>query len=108
MVNAMNYVATLEGQDEPDEERKAEIQKQCSWVEVLSAAIIESFPQLLGFTNNQNQTGPLRLPQQGILAGRLFALFSMWVIQRAQFTSVQHKHTASEVVSWINTRHGLD
>jgi hypothetical protein len=83
------------------------IQKQRDWVDTLSAAIIRSFPMLLGFTQRHEQTGGPRVLQQGKMAGRLFSLFSMWVVQRAQFTSAQHKQTASEVIAWINSRHGL-
>ncbi|KAF2673700.1 hypothetical protein BT63DRAFT_431674 [Microthyrium microscopicum] len=107
IVNVINYTTTLQGQQAPNEHDIASIQTQRNWIEVLSAAVIESFPQLLGFTQEQGSGWP-RMPQQGRMAGRLFALFSMWVIERAQFTSDQHKKTASEVVSWINARHGLD
>jgi hypothetical protein len=83
------------------------IKTQRDSVDMLSAAIIQSFPMLLGFTHRHEQTGGPRIPQQGKMAGRLFALFSMWVVQRAQFASAQHKQTASQVIAWINSRHGL-
>jgi hypothetical protein len=74
---------------------------------MLSTAIIQSFPMLLGYTHKHEHAEGPQIPQQGKMVGRLFALFSMWVIQRAQFTSDEHKQTASEVIAWIKSRHGL-
>ncbi|KAH8899986.1 hypothetical protein GQ53DRAFT_676167 [Thozetella sp. PMI_491] len=107
LVDVINYIATIQGQGEPDEDGKPITQKQRDWVDVLSNAIIGSFPMLLGFTVRHEQIERPQLPRQGRMAGRLFALFSMWAIQRANFTSAQHKQTAAEVVDWINSRHGL-
>ncbi len=90
-----------------DESDRSMVQKQHEWIGVLSVAVLSSFPQLLGFTYSNEEKRQSRQSQQGKMAGRLFALFSMWVIQLAKFTSSEHKKTAAEVVAWINTRHGL-
>jgi hypothetical protein len=103
----INYCATIQDQDGPDEEDQAVIQKQLDSIHILSTVIIQSFPMLLGFTRRHEHAGGPRFPQRGKMVGRLFALFSMWVIQMAQFTSAEHKRTASEVIAWINSRHGL-
>ena len=71
LVNVIYYAITLQGQDGLDGDNMAGIQKQRDWVEVLSTAIIESFPLLLGFTNKHEQIGRSRLLQQGRMAGRL-------------------------------------
>jgi hypothetical protein len=81
-------------------------QNQRFWVSMLSSAIIRSFPWLLGFKHRHDQ-GPHTLPQ-GKLAGRLFSLFSMWVVRQAKFTSEEHKETAAAVIKWIGSRHGLN
>lgn len=108
LVDVIDYITTLQNRGPPDEDTMEIIEKQRNEVDVLSSNIIGSFPMLLGFTPVQRGIGRLRLPQQGRLAGRLFALCSMWIIQRARFVSAQHKQTASEVVAWITSRHGLD
>lgn len=82
------------------------IQQQIEYVEQLASSIIQSFPMLLGFTHRHKRSGPSTLPQ-GKMAGRLFSLFSVWVVQRAKFASEEHKKTAREVMEWINARHGL-
>lgn len=105
LIDVLEYIVLLQDRDEADEGTQGIIQKQREWIDVLSAVVLESFPQLLGFVRTQKQLG--RGARQGKMAGRLFALFSMWVIQQARFTSVQHKQTAAEVVTWINSRHGL-
>lgn len=107
LIDVINYATTLRSLDEPDEDHQAVIQKQRDWVDMLSSAIIRSFPMLLGFTHRHERSGGPRFLPQGKMAGRLFSIFSMWVVQRAQFTSTQHKQTASEVIAWINSRHGL-
>jgi hypothetical protein len=93
--------ATLTAQDE------LAIQQQRDWVDVLSAAILRSFPQLLGFVYRSAAPGRPRVAHQGRMAGRLFALFSMWVVRRAKFTSLQDKQSASTVISWLNSCHGF-
>ena len=100
----ISYNVILRGQ-EPDQEDTECIQRQRDAVDRLSTAIIRSFPPLLGFTHRDSQ-GPYSLPQ-GKMVGRFFTLFSMWVVQKAQFTSIQHKQTASEVIEWIKSRHRL-
>ncbi len=85
------------------------IQKQREWVDVLSGVINASVPQLLRFTYQDDQGRRPQQAQQGRMAGRLFALFSMWVVQRAKFSLFFDKQTASEVVGFFNspTRAGL-
>jgi hypothetical protein len=107
LISVIEYRATLQTRNEADSNNAEIIQKQQDWIDSLSTAIIGSFPQLLGFTYEREPVGHQQIPRQGKMAGRLFALFSMWVVQRAQFTSMQHKQTASDVVAWINSRHGL-
>ncbi len=109
LVDMIEYAAVLQERSELGEQGMQIIQKQREWVDVLSGVIIASVPQLLGFTYQDDQGRRPQQAQQGRMAGRLFALFSMWVVQRAKFTSPQHKQTAAEVVSWINspTRAGL-
>jgi transposase len=107
LVDVIEYIATIRSEGDPDDDGATIIRKQREWVDVLSAAILKSFPQLLGFAYRHERPGRPRLAQQGRMAGRLFALFSMWVVQRAKYTSAQHKQIASEVISWINSRHEL-
>jgi hypothetical protein len=107
LVDVINYSTALQAQEEPDAEDILVIQNQRAWVDTLSTSIIQGFPMLLGFTHRHERSGRPRFPQQGKMAGRFFSLFSLWVVQRAQFTSDQHKKTASEVIAWINSRHGL-
>ncbi|KAL9106006.1 MAG: hypothetical protein Q9227_008914 [Pyrenula ochraceoflavens] len=104
LIDVINYGATMQGQalDVEDMER---IQGERDAIDTLAATIIRSFPPLLGFTHRDSRE-PNSLPQ-GRMAGRFFSLFSMWVVQRAQFTSAQHKQTASEVTQWINDSYGL-
>lgn len=103
----IEYATSLESDDAPESEGAIIIQRQRQWIDVLSGAILKSFPQLLGFAIRREGVGRAPLAQQGRMAGRLFALFSMWVVQRAKFTSPQHKQTASEVIGWINSRHKI-
>lgn len=105
LVKVFGYISTLEGQEAAETESTALVQEQRDWVDRLSAGIIRSFPTLLGFTH-RHERGPRSLPQ-GKLAGRLFSLFPMWVVQRAEFASEQHKQTASDVTTWIMSRHGI-
>ena len=104
LVDIIKYRAKLQNL-ELDLENVERIGAERHAVDGLSAAIIQSYPSLLGFTHQQS--GEPHSPLQGRMAGRLFSIFPMWVIQKAQFTSDQHKGTASEVIGWINFRHGL-
>ena len=104
LVDVVKYRAKLENQG-LDLENMERIRIEGDAIDRLSAAIMESYPSLLGFTYEDSEE-PLS-PLQGRMAGRLFSIFPMWVIQRAQFTSDLHKRTASEIIEWINFRHGL-
>lgn len=108
LVETIESASVLQGKDELDEDDKSVIQKQREQVNNLAATILESFPQLLGFTYKYRKAGQPQISLQGRMVGRLFALFSMWVVHKAKFTSTQQKQTASDVVAWINNRHGLD
>jgi hypothetical protein len=105
LVDVINYSTTLQGK-ELDMEEIERIQNGRDAVDRLSAAIIRSIPMLLGFTHRPSQgRGPA---PQGKMAGRFFSFFSLWVVQRANFTSLQHKETASQVIEWIKSTHRLD
>jgi hypothetical protein len=104
LVDVINYSATIQGR-EPDQENMERIHSEQEAVHRLSFAIIQSFPPLLGFTHRHDPEPSS--PPHGKMAGRFFSLCSMWVVQKAQFTSLEHKQTASEVIKWINDRHGL-
>ena len=105
LVELINYAARIRGQQESNAEDAERIQGEREVVDKLATIIIESFPPLLGIMYDPSkETLPLR---QGRMAGRFFALFSMWVVQRAAFTIPKHKQTASEVTAWINSSHGL-
>lgn len=108
LVETIESASVLQGKDELDEDDKSVIQKQREQVDNLAATILESFPQLLGFTYKYKKSGQPQISLQGRMVGRLFALFSMWVVHKARFASSQQKQTASDVVAWINNRHGLD
>lgn len=108
LVETIEHASALQGRDELDENDKSVVQKQREQINNLAATILESFPQLLGFTYKYKQAGQPQISLQGRMVGRLFALFSLWVVQKAKFTSTQQKQTASDVVTWINNRHGLN
>jgi hypothetical protein len=108
LIEMIEYTVALQGDGATlTAEDELAIQQQRDWVEVLSSTILKSFPQLLGFIYQSAAPGRPGVVHQGRMAGRLFALFSMWVVQKARFTSVQAKQTASTVVSWIYSRHGF-
>jgi len=105
LVEVINYSAMIHGDQGPDPERLERIHREQEAVHRLSSVIIQSLPPLLGFTHRHDLEP--RSPPHGKMAGRSFSVCSMWVIQKARFTSPEHKHTASEVIKWINDRHGL-
>lgn len=80
------------------------IQHEKNAVDRLSGTIIESFPQLMGFTRHNFRSS---LHRQGCMVGKLFILCPLWVIQRAEFTAAVHKKTAAEIITWLNATHGL-
>lgn len=103
LVELLRHGAHLSG-EMSDLQLAQRIQEQQAAVDRLSGAVIRSFPALMGFTRQAAQTSS---PRQGKMAGRSFILFPMWVIQRAEFTSPVHKATATEVLQWIKSSHGL-
>ncbi|KIW26162.1 hypothetical protein, variant [Cladophialophora immunda] len=104
LVDVINYGATIHGR-EPDRENMERIHTEQEAVDKLSSVIMWSIPLLLGFTRRYDSHP--RSPPPGKMVGRLFCLCSMWVIQKARFTSLEHKQTASEVTKWINDRYRL-
>ena len=107
LVEVMERSILLRGQNQPHEDEEAIIQRQYQQVDILSITILKSFPQLLGFTYGDGPSRQSKPAQQGKMAGRLFSLFSVWVIQMAKSTTVVQKQLATEVVAWLNTRHEL-
>ncbi len=105
LTEVIELAATLqpEYQDE-DQMKRFQFQQQRAII-VLSSIIIRSFPQLLGFMHKEIQ-GPYSLPQ-GKMAGRFFALFAMSVVRTARFMPDSHRQTATEVIEWIGSSHGL-
>ena len=104
LVDLIKYRARIQNQ-ELDQDSLNYNRTQVRAVGTLSTAIIQSYPSFLGFTHKNSEE--TLSPIQGRMAGRLFSIFPMWVIQRAQYTSDGHKRIASDVTEWINYRHGL-
>jgi len=103
LIEVLEYAAALQPEGVIAETHdKVEIEQAA--IQALSGGIIESSPQLLGFIDSDGSQYP---PQQGLMAGRFFILFSMWVIQRAKHTSTAHKRVATEIVEWIKCTHAL-
>ncbi|KAB5533618.1 hypothetical protein GE09DRAFT_972809 [Coniochaeta sp. 2T2.1] len=107
LVEVMEYIDILEDESTANDSRFEVTQKQREWIDVLSAAILKSLPQLLGIVSKHKSIESAEDSEQGKMAGRLFALFSMWVIQGSKYAALKHKNTASEVIDWINNRHEL-
>jgi len=104
LIEVIRYRSVTLQMQTPHIEDTQKIHNEQLVVDRLSATIIRSIPWLLGFTRQAHE--PYTLPQ-GKMVGRLFSLFSLWVVKTAQFTPIQHKQTASDVIQWINRRHGL-
>lgn len=107
LIEIIEYISTVNGEDDSGDIGSLSIQNHREQVVTLASTILKSFPQLLGFTYRHEGAPQTQISLQGRMVGRLFALFSMWVVQRAKSTSEQQKQTASEVVAWINLCHGL-
>lgn len=106
LVDLMVYTAKLSCRDLTTEET-TQIDVERAAVDRLCSAIIQSLPPLLGLTQS-GWDADSRLPRKGAMVGRFFALLSMWIVVKAQYTSDLHKKTAYEVIAWISSRHGLD
>ncbi|KAK6383421.1 hypothetical protein LTS17_002713 [Exophiala oligosperma] len=104
LVDTVQFKNDLEMRESSTEDEEL-IRAQHQGVQRLSSSIIRSFPQLLGFVHGDVQP-PHALPQ-GKMAGRYFSLFSLSIVQRARFTSAEHKQTATEVLNWIKSSHQL-
>lgn len=104
MVDMINHTAMLQLQFQPDIDKLSIIDAQQKWIDILSTTIMESFPILLGYTLKHQYIGG---PRQGRMAGRLFSIFSMRAIEQSKYASEQHKKTATEVINWVNSQHGL-
>lgn len=107
LVEVLEYIETLEDECSRNSSHWSVIQKHRDWIDVLSAAVLKSLPQLLGIVSRHKSIEAAEDSDQGKMAGRLFALFSMWFIQGSKYASLKHKNAASEVVNWINCRHEL-
>lgn len=108
LVDMISIAGSIQDRANPCLDQAEVLQQQREWIERHSASILGSFPMLLGVTTHRSFSEWSQLPQQGRMAGKLFALYSMWAIQKAKYTPIQHKQTASEVIDWINSRHRLD
>ncbi|KAJ9612381.1 hypothetical protein H2200_003978 [Cladophialophora chaetospira] len=105
LTEIVDYIATSQpGSYDEDEMQRYELAQQTA-VHALSSVIIRTFPQLLGFMHKETRE-PYPLPK-GKMAGRFFSLFAMCVVRTARFTTNEHKQTASEVIEWISSSHGL-
>lgn len=105
LAEVIDHAATLQPGYHDEEEMERFMHQQRRAVVDLSSVIIRSFPQLLGFMHKETQ-GPYSLPQ-GKMAGRFFSLFAMCVVREARFVPDVHRQTASEVIEWIGSSHGL-
>lgn len=105
LVDLIKYKAGLQKQELGIDSTQRILAEQRA-VEKLSEAIIRSYPLFLSVPDQKSEESPS--PLQGRMAGRLFSIFPMWVIQRAQFTSDLDKQTALDVIKWVNYCHGLD
>ncbi|KAI1627483.1 hypothetical protein EDD37DRAFT_263033 [Exophiala viscosa] len=88
-----------------DPEDTDQIQHQTEVIHRLSAVLIRSFPQLLGFVHKDTSEGHFRL--QGGTAGRALVLFPMRVLQMSSFSPPEHKQTALAVIEWVNSTYRL-
>ena len=76
-----------------------DFEKQQVAVRGLCNTILQAFPPLLGFGVGQSlETAPMR---QGRMAQKFFALFSMWIVQKATYSLPEQKAQATIVVDWI-------
>lgn len=82
------------------------ISEQKRMVQLLADDITQSFPPLLGYT--EEPEGDNTSVFRGKMAGRNFTLYPSWVLQRSEFTSPEHKSFASGTIDWIHVIHGLD
>lgn len=105
-VDVITYQAHLLGRNLTHEE-VMQVENEENEVHKLSSAIIQSLPPLLGLTHRNQPLDYSRPPTKGAMTGRFFALFSMWIVQKARYTSKLHKETALRVISWISSKHGL-
>ena len=72
----------------------------------LATNIIKSFPSLMSFATDGSWAGAIA-PVQGITVGRCLALFALQVVQKARFTSLEHKRTASKAIEWVQAQYTL-
>lgn len=104
LIEVLEHGALLEQREPNAQEAERIIQEQVA-IDQLSESVLESAPQLMGI---MQQIGGASLPQQGVMVGRFYMLFSLWVIQSASHTSMAHKDLSTRIVEWITSRHGLD
>lgn len=103
-IELLEYSSQLQGYD-PALVYDADLSTEREAIERLSSTIVQSLPPLLGFMDDVSQVAwPY---PYGQMAGRFFAMCSMWIVQKARFTSPRHKQTAAEVLAWLNDVHKL-
>lgn len=102
LVDVIEYYSDIADFEEPEYLEVAT--SQYDTVRSLSENIMESYPPLLGFQEDPTEETCFA---RGKMAGRFFILFSMWVVQRAKFTTSEHKQLASRVTDWIKSSHRI-
>ncbi|KAK9234223.1 hypothetical protein V1525DRAFT_73587 [Lipomyces kononenkoae] len=105
LVDVINYV-TARNMQEPGLTDMKRIQSEQNAVKKTVYHPHPVSPSALGLRTQRHSRAIF--PAQGKMTGRFFALFPMRVMQRARFTQVELKQTASEVIEWINSSHGLE
>ena len=72
-------------------------------IEMLSSAIVQSFPKLMGFDEARwDDDAPSDLPSQASSLGRFLGVFSLVVVRRTEATSQAHKECAGRVLAWLH------
>ncbi len=106
LIDLIKYGATLQERQEPDADDEERLRVQRNAVADLCGMIIRSYPGFLGVTTIRPNPG-LRCASQGQMIGRFNSLFSLSVVQMAKSAPSEHKETASKVIAWIHSNHGL-
>ena len=82
------------------------VNKQQTTIAGLATDIIKSIPSLMSFATD-GSLATATAPLQGITVGRCLALFALQVVQKARFTSLEHKRTASKAIEWVQSQYTL-
>jgi hypothetical protein len=86
-----------------DDDVQSSMKQQQTTITSLATNIIKSTPSLMSFATD----GLLTAPLQGITVGRCLALFALQVVQKARFTSLEHKRMASKAIEWVQSQYTL-